>query len=119
MTSSRASERQIEEHVHRHAGILSNAEATILVTVPEARGVARLLEARVAGLRRVVTVAELKESGGEPLPVPSDRRTSHSSLCRLRGVPPRWVQLRNQCEFSDPHQPITCRPASATSRHRP
>ena len=64
---------QIEEHVRRHAGILSNAEATILVTVPEARGVARLLEARVAGLRRVVTVAELKENAGEPLPVPIGR----------------------------------------------
>ncbi len=61
---------QIEEHVRRHAGILSNAEATILVTVPEARGVARLLEARVAGLRRVVTVAELQEGGRVPLPVP-------------------------------------------------
>jgi 1-acyl-sn-glycerol-3-phosphate acyltransferase len=61
---------QIEEHVRRHAGILANAEATMLVTVPEARGVARLLEARVPCLRRVVTVAELKEGGGEPLRVP-------------------------------------------------
>ena len=61
---------QIEEHVRRHAGILSNAEASILVTVPEARGVARLLEARVAGLRRVVTVAELKERQDAPRPVP-------------------------------------------------
>ena len=60
---------QIEEHVRRHAGILSNAEASILVTVPEARGVARLLEARVAGLRRVVTVAELKEGQDTPRPV--------------------------------------------------
>lgn len=50
---------QIEEHVRRHAGILTNAETTMLVTVPEARGVARLLEARVAGLRRIVTVAQL------------------------------------------------------------
>ena len=61
---------QIEEHVRRHAGILSNAEASILVTVPEARGVARLLEARVAGLRRVVTVAELTERQDTPRPVP-------------------------------------------------
>jgi non-ribosomal peptide synthetase component F len=61
---------QLEEHVRRHAGILSNAEATILVTVPEARGVARLLEARVAGRRRVVTVAELIDNAGAPLPVP-------------------------------------------------
>ena len=61
---------QIEEHVRRHAGILSNAEASILVTVPEARGVARLLEARVPGLRRVVTVAELTERQDTPRPVP-------------------------------------------------
>ena len=57
---------QIEDHVRRHAGILSNADAGILVTVPEARGVARLLEARVAGLRRVVTVDELLEEDGAP-----------------------------------------------------
>ncbi len=64
---------QIEEHVRRHAGILSNAQASILVTVPEARGVARLLEARVTGLRRVVTVPELSAGEGEPLPVPIGR----------------------------------------------
>ncbi len=61
---------QIEEHVRRHASILANAEVTILVTVAEARGVARLLEARVAGLRRVVTVPELVAGAVEPLPVP-------------------------------------------------
>lgn len=61
---------QIEEHVRRHAGILANAQAVMLVTVPEARGVARLLEARVAGLRRVATVAELTAGGVAPLPVP-------------------------------------------------
>ncbi len=64
---------QIEEHVRRHAGILSNAQASILVTVPEARGVARLLEARVPGLRRVVTVAELGAGGGALLRVPIGR----------------------------------------------
>jgi acyl-CoA synthetase (AMP-forming)/AMP-acid ligase II len=61
---------QIEEHVRRHAGILSNAEASILVTVTEARVVARLLEARVAGVRRVLTVAELKEHGDALRPAP-------------------------------------------------
>jgi 1-acyl-sn-glycerol-3-phosphate acyltransferase len=64
---------QIEEHVRRHAGILANAEATFLVTVPEARGVARLLEARVAGLRRIVTVAELNDDRGVLSPVPVGR----------------------------------------------
>jgi acyl carrier protein len=65
-----ASLSQIEEHVRRHAGILSNAEASILVTVPEARGVARLLEARVTVLHRVVTVAELKQGVAEPRAIP-------------------------------------------------
>ncbi|OGA49488.1 MAG: acyl-phosphate glycerol 3-phosphate acyltransferase, partial [Betaproteobacteria bacterium RIFCSPLOWO2_12_FULL_62_13] len=59
---------QIEEHVRRHAGILANAQASILVTVPEAMGVARLLEANVPGLRRVVTGAELVAERGEPAP---------------------------------------------------
>lgn len=57
---------RIEEHVRRHAGILANAQATILVTVPEALGVARLLKASVPGLRRVVTGAELAQERGEP-----------------------------------------------------
>jgi len=64
---------QIEQHVRRHAGILCNAETSVLVTVPEARGVARQLEGRVPGLRRVAPGAELKDYGREPLPVPIGR----------------------------------------------
>ena len=60
---------QIEEHVRRHAGILTNAEAKVLITVPEARAVARLLEARVADLDRIVTVPELIAAGREKKPV--------------------------------------------------
>jgi 1-acyl-sn-glycerol-3-phosphate acyltransferase len=60
---------QIEEHVRRHASILANAQTAILVTVPEARGVARLLEARVTGLRRVLTVPELTRGEAKPLPI--------------------------------------------------
>ncbi len=61
---------QIEEHVRRHAGILANAQAAILVTVPEAMAVARLLEANVPGLRRVVTAAELSRERGGQVRVP-------------------------------------------------
>ena len=50
---------QLEDHVLRHAGILDNAQAVLLVTVAEALGVARLLQARVPGLRRVVTARDL------------------------------------------------------------
>jgi 1-acyl-sn-glycerol-3-phosphate acyltransferase len=59
---------QLEEHVRRHARILSNARAKILITVPEARTVARLLRA-AAGVHAVITAAELAHGGGEgPLP---------------------------------------------------
>lgn len=57
---------QLEEHVLRHAGILDNARATLLVTVSEAMTVARLLQARVAGLRHVVTPQQLAARGQTP-----------------------------------------------------
>jgi len=57
---------QIEDHLRRHAGILSNALAAILITVPEAKAVARLLQAQVESLRRVVTPEELAHAGRAP-----------------------------------------------------
>lgn len=51
---------QIEDHVRRHTGILDNATATLLVTVAEAKPVARLLRARLRRLAHVRTVDELK-----------------------------------------------------------
>jgi 1-acyl-sn-glycerol-3-phosphate acyltransferase len=62
---------QIEEHVRRHAGILSNAQAALLVTQAETRGLARLLKAQVPTLRAVTTATELMRPGG-------DRRTATS-----------------------------------------
>jgi len=50
---------QIEDHVHRHAGVLANAGVTALVTVPEARTVAHLLRARVPSLKHIWSVADL------------------------------------------------------------
>ncbi len=50
---------QIEEHVHRHAGVLSNAAVYALITVPEARIVAHLLRAKAPSLRHILSVAEL------------------------------------------------------------
>lgn len=55
---------QIEEHVRRHARILANAQAAILVTVAEAKPVARLLEAHVPGLQHIVTPAALSGTAG-------------------------------------------------------
>ena len=60
---------QLEDHVRRHTGILDNAQAVALVTVPESTVVARLLQARVPGLRQVVTPQQLAEKGGKPEPV--------------------------------------------------
>ena len=56
---------QIEDHLRRHAGILNNAAATLLITVPEARPLAQLLKSFVASLRTVTTAQELSTSGTE------------------------------------------------------
>ena len=57
---------QLEDHLRRHAGILSNALAAMLITVSEAKLVARLLQAQVETLRAVVTVADLALPGQAP-----------------------------------------------------
>ncbi len=53
---------QIEDHLRRHVGILSNAGVAKLVTVPEASALARLLKSHIASLRGVFTVEELASS---------------------------------------------------------
>jgi acyl carrier protein len=60
---------QIEDHLRRHAAILANAQARILVTVPEARSVALLLRAQIESLKSVVTAGDLV--GGGRLTQPS------------------------------------------------
>jgi 1-acyl-sn-glycerol-3-phosphate acyltransferase len=56
---------QIGEHLRRHGGILSNCLATILVTVPEAKHVARFLKSQVDTLHSIVTVEELSRGSSE------------------------------------------------------
>src|SRR5208282_176125 len=56
---------QIEDHLRRHAGILNNAMATLLITVPKARPLAQQLKSHVACLRSVTTAQELSTSGTE------------------------------------------------------
>ncbi len=53
---------QIEEHLRRHARLLNNAETVVLITIPEAKLVARLLQAQVESLHHVITVAELQQT---------------------------------------------------------
>jgi len=54
---------QIEDHLKRHAGILSNALTEVLITVPQAKALAMLLRPRVITLREVVTPDELMRPG--------------------------------------------------------
>lgn len=58
---------QIEEHLRRQVGILVSAGACLLVTVPEARQVARLVRLQVASLREVVVAAELLQADADRL----------------------------------------------------
>lgn len=69
---------QIEDHLRRHAGILNNAATTMLITVPEARAMARLLRAQVESLRGIVTVEELS-----PAPVGEARHLAKAGNIAL------------------------------------
>jgi 1-acyl-sn-glycerol-3-phosphate acyltransferase len=54
---------QIEDHLRRHAGILSNALTEVLVTMPQAKALALLLKPRVDTLKHVVTPEEIMRPG--------------------------------------------------------
>ncbi len=62
---------QLEEHLRRHARLLTNAETVMLITVPEAKLVARLLQSQVEALRHIVTVAELQQAAAAWKAVPA------------------------------------------------
>jgi 1-acyl-sn-glycerol-3-phosphate acyltransferase len=59
---------QLEDHLRRHARILDNAGASVLITVPQGRAVGRLLRAQVPSMRVVLTLEDL--GAEEPLPGP-------------------------------------------------
>lgn len=50
---------QLEDHLRRHAKILANAKAVLLITVVEAQRVGHLLQGQVDSLREVVTPEQL------------------------------------------------------------
>ncbi|MEA3276933.1 MAG: AMP-binding protein [Pseudomonadota bacterium] len=62
---------QLEDHLRRHAGILANVHALLLITVAEAQRVGRLLLGQVDTLRGVVTTQQLAATaadfGGPPI----------------------------------------------------
>lgn len=51
---------QLEDHMRRHARILANCRAPVLITVPEAKRAAQLLRSLVSTLRHIVAVDELQ-----------------------------------------------------------
>jgi 1-acyl-sn-glycerol-3-phosphate acyltransferase len=53
---------QLEDHLRRQVGILRNAGASVLVTMPEGRRLAGLLRAQVETLKFVASAAELEAS---------------------------------------------------------
>ncbi len=55
---------QLEDHVRRHTEILRNAGAILLITVPEARTVGRLLKTQVETLQDLVTTEMLTATDG-------------------------------------------------------
>ncbi len=57
---------RIEDHLKRHARILSSAEAALIITVEQAKPVAVLLQAAVPGLAAIVTPSELYASPASP-----------------------------------------------------
>jgi len=67
--------RQIEEHLRRHAAIIGNCQAAIMIATPETVRFARLMQFGSLRLRRVATVAELSANGPIApgrLPLPND-----------------------------------------------
>lgn len=61
---------QLPDHLRRHTGILSNARAALLVTVPEAVPLGHLLRSNLEGLRHVVVPESLMAAPGAALPRP-------------------------------------------------
>ncbi len=68
---------QLEEHVRRYARVLANAEARLLVTMPEARAVAEILRTQVASLRAVLVAAELVATDARAMAVRFAEPRSH------------------------------------------
>lgn len=66
---------QVEDHLRRQAGILTNAEATVLITDDEIRQVGSLLYGIAVSLRHVLTVRELTRQGKSTEPVIADPET--------------------------------------------
>jgi 1-acyl-sn-glycerol-3-phosphate acyltransferase len=63
---------QLEDHLRRQVGILRNAGASLLITLPEGQRVAGLVHAQVDALRSVESVTSLTISSAAALPPVGD-----------------------------------------------
>jgi len=70
---------QLEEYLRRQAGILCNAEARMLVTVPEALRLAGLLRGLVPSLSAIASVGELRQVAA-PIALPIVKDPSATAL---------------------------------------
>lgn len=67
---------QIEEHMQRQVGILRNAGARILITVPQALGLVSLVRGQVETLRAIESVANLSAAAPARLPLLTDGKAT-------------------------------------------
>ena len=72
---------QIEDHLLRQIGILRNAGACLLITMPEGRRVAGLLRAQVETLKAIESVANLEAS---PVPVNLPQLSNADSVALIQ-----------------------------------
>ena len=67
---------QVEDHLRRQAGILRNADASILIVGEDILSVGALLRGLAEGLQHVETVANLAERGALDIPVLAGAQTT-------------------------------------------
>ncbi|MES9877162.1 MAG: AMP-binding protein [Candidatus Sedimenticola sp. 1PA] len=61
---------QVEDHLRRHARILDNAQSVLMITVAEAKTLARLLQSQVGTLKDIVTPDDLGKTAVGVLAAP-------------------------------------------------
>jgi 1-acyl-sn-glycerol-3-phosphate acyltransferase len=74
----------IEDHLRRHVGILSNAQAALIVTVAAAKAVAVMLQAKLPGLMAIVTPSELRALAAPGVAPPVRSRPQAGELAFLQ-----------------------------------
>ena len=76
---------QLEDHLRRQAGILASCQARILITVPEVRPLARLVQPLAPCSRQNVTTQELA-GGASPTVIARSRASDHGAASTLAKI---------------------------------